>query len=399
MEFEYKGVDLKGASVNGHIHSDSKSLAMAALKKKQITVFDIREKRASSSKATFSNSKVSNEDLVFLTSELSILLTNGIKIDKALKMLTKVKAGTAVGKVIEEISLSLTKGSTISSAFAQFPQYFSFLYINLVEIGEKTGTLKDVFRELEKDLKFRSQIKKRVAQALIYPLIILFVCISAIVFIFNFVVPTMGGIFESREVIPFYTQFILDTSDWLINYQLYLLLGIVLVIAAIIHYWEQPLFKQAFQKVTMKLPLVGRVYEEVERVNFTSAVKLMLSSGLKVNQALELAIGNLSSEKFKDEIRLCVDELKGGGKLNESLSQSSLFPVYYQSLIEVGEETAELENVFGEIVERSKDSFESTVTQVLNMLEPLLIIVLGLIVGGVVVTLMLSITSVNDVGF
>ncbi|TPH18975.1 type II secretion system F family protein [Litorilituus lipolyticus] len=397
MKFTYQAIAKNGSKISGVCSADSKEQALAVVSKNGGFVTEIKavndEKLLS-----VSSGKVSSDDLEFLTSELSILLNNGIKIDKALSMLAKVKQGSAIGEMISGISEHLGKGGSLSEAFEQYPQYFSSLYINLINIGEKTATLKGVFSELAKDLKFKGQIKKRLTQALIYPSVIFFVCISSILFIFNYVVPSMASIFEGRDNIPFYTQFILDASDWLIAYQFNLLVAVVILIYVVIKLWQQPQFKSKMQKLLMKMPVVGPVYLEVERVNYTSAVKLMLKSGLKINQALEYAIGNIANEEIKQELEFAVNELKGGGSLNQVLSGSKLFPTYYQSLIEVGEETAELESVFSEIVERSKNAFEAKVTQMLNMLEPLLIVVMGLVVGGVVVTLMLSITSVNEVG-
>ena len=397
MKFSYQIIGKNGSKTSGMCFAASKEKAIEELSKSGGFVTQIK---LENDEKLFVDllSKVSSDDLEFLTSELSILLNNGIKIDKALSMLAKVKQGSAVGGMILEISESLGKGGSLSEAFGEYPQYFSNLYINLISIGEKTATLKSVFSELAKDLKFKGQIKKRLTQALIYPSVIFFVCISSILFIFNYVVPSMASIFEGRDNIPFYTQFILDASEWLIAYQLNLLVVITIFIYTAVQLWKKPQFKNRMQKILMKMPFLGSVYLEVERVNYTSAVKLMLKSGFKINQALEYAIGNLANEEIKQELEFAVSELQLGGSLNKVLSGSKLFPVYYQSLIEVGEETAELESVFSEIVERSKNSFEARVTQMLNMLEPLLIVVMGLVVGGVVVTLMLSITSVNEVG-
>ncbi|MGB1197714.1 MAG: type II secretion system F family protein [Thalassotalea sp.] len=397
MKFSYQAISKNGSKTSGFYTADTKEQAIEAISKSGDFVTKIQSVNDNKT-STGSSAKISSDDLEFLTSELSILLNNGIKIDKALSMLAKVKQDDAIGGMISKIFEYLGKGGSLSEAFGQYPQYFSNLYINLISIGERTASLKGVFSELAKDLKFKSEIKKRLTQAMIYPSVIFFVCISSILFIFNYVVPSMASIFEGRDNIPFYTQFILDASDWLIAYQFGLFTVLAICIYSLVKLWQQPQFKDRMQKILMKMPIIGLVYLEVERVNYTSAVKLMLKSGLKINQALEHAIGNLTNEEIKRELEYAVSELKGGDKLNQVLSGSKLFPTYYQSLIEVGEETAELDSVFSEIVERSKNSFEAKVTQMLNMLEPLLIVVMGLIVGGVVVTLMLSITSVNEVG-
>lgn len=396
MQFSYKCVSKGGNTIQGAIEAESSSAALAKLKAEGLVVVSIKPAKNSALKQK--SNKVTIRDLEFLTSELSILLSNGIKLDKALKMLAKVKSQTAVGKLISSLSDSISKGNHLYDAFAAYPQYFSPLYLNLLKIGEQTGELKKVFHELALDLKFKAELRKKITQALVYPTAILCVCIAAILFIFNFVVPSMSSIFEGRESIPFYTEFILDTSVWLQNYQFYLICIIAILIYLLKLGWENDKYQATLQEIAHKLPFFGSLIIEVERVNFTSAVSLMLKSGLKIDQAIFNAKDSLQSLELKRQIDFSIQELKRGNSLNDALSSSDLFPDFYRSLIEVGEETAELESVFTEIVSRSRNEFDSKIAQFLNLLEPVLILFMGLIVGGVVVTLMLSITSANDVG-
>mgnify|MGYP001005772364 CR=1 FL=1 len=396
MRFSYKCISKGGNTTQGEIEADSAALAINKLKNEGLLVVSIKPTK-SATKKQFSN-KVSLKDLEFLTAELSILLGNGIKLDKALKMLAKVKADSPVGNLINSLSNAISKGSHLADAFANYPQYFSPLYINLLKIGEQTGELKKVFYELALDLKFKAELKKRITQALVYPTAILCVCVASILFIFNFVVPSMSSIFEGRDTIPFYTQFILDTSTWLQQYQLYLLVGLVFFGYALKIGWQNPKYQSFLQELAFKLPFFGGLILEVERVNFTSAISLMLKSGLKIDQAVLNAKESLQSIELKRQVDFSLQELKRGSSLNQALSSSDIFPDFYRSLIEVGEETAELQSVFEEIVGRSRNEFDTKISQFLNLLEPLLILFMGLIVGGVVVTLMLSITSANDVG-
>ncbi|MDI4652085.1 MULTISPECIES: type II secretion system F family protein [Pseudoalteromonas] len=396
MQFTYKCISKAGNSIQGHIEAENTTSAIEKLKKDGLLVVSIKASKLNTSK--LESGKVTLKDLEFLTSELSILLGNGIKLDKALKMLAKAKSHTAAGELINSLSNSISKGNSLHVAFSAYPQYFSPLYLNLLKIGEKTGELKKVFYELAKDLKFKAELKKRITQALVYPSAILCVCIASILFIFNFVVPSMSSIFEGRDTIPIYTEIILNLSNWLQNYQFYLIaivffLGYLLKVG-----YSNNKYRDLIQEIAFKLPFLGSLMIEVERVNFTSAVSLMLKSGLKIDQALLNATDSIQSLDLKRQIEFSIQELKRGNSLNNALASSDIFPDFYRSLIEVGEETAELDSVFTEIVSRSRNEFDSKIAQFLNLLEPVLILFMGLIVGGVVVTLMLSITSANDVG-
>lgn len=396
MRFSYKCISKGGNSVTGEVEAEALASAVNKLKSEGLLVVSIKP-ISTKSQITF-NSKVSLRDLEFLTAELSILLGNGIKLDRALKMLARVKSDSPVGNLINDLSSLISRGQSLSQAFSSFPEYFSPLYINLLKIGEHTGELKTVFYELALDLKFKSSLKKKITQALVYPTAILCVCLASILFIFNFVVPSMSSIFEGRDTIPFYTQFILDMSAWLQQYQLYLIIVLLFVGYLLKRGWTNPKYQSTLQELAFKAPFFGGLILEVERVNFTSAISLMLKSGLKIDQALSNAKDSLQSVELKRQVDYSLQELKKGASLNHSLSTSDIFPEFYRSLIEVGEETAELNSVFSEIVSRSRNEFDSKITQFLNLLEPILILFMGLVVGGVVVTLMLSITSANDVG-
>jgi general secretion pathway protein F len=398
MVFSYKGVAKSGANVSGKVSADTYSEAMAQIKQKGILVSDIRE--ASSAKGlSLSSSSPSFDDFEYITSELSLLLKSGVKIDRALKILERAKAGTVTGDLIRKLSDKVNRGTPISKAFGEFPEFFDPLYVNLLKIAEETATLPTVFSNLSEDMKFSASLRRKVKGALAYPLVIMSVCILSVVFIFNFVVPNLAGIFEGATDLPVYTQIILNLSDFFINYQWYLAFALIALGIYAFQSRKQAWFKHTVEFIFSRTPVLKKLFMQLQRIKFSSSVVLMLQAGIKIEQAVSFACNNLQSMMLQKEINYALLSIKRGEGIANSFNASRLFNDYYLSLIEVGEETANLENVFSEIVERSRSEFESSITKYLNMLEPLLILLMGTIVGSVVVTMMLSITSVTDAGF
>ncbi|PCI59280.1 MAG: secretion system protein [Gammaproteobacteria bacterium] len=397
MLFKYKGIAQSGAQVNGIIDSSSKELAISELKQQQVLIISIAEAAPGSSLFT-KQSKPTYKDFEFITSELSLLLDNGVKIDKALSILAKAKVGSSAGFVVEAISAKINQGSSLAAAFAEFPDYFDGLYVNLIKIGEETATLPEVFSGLAINMKFKVALQQKIMQALTYPLVILSVCLLAIFFIFNFVVPNMAVMFREQEHLPFYTALILAISDWLVAYQHLLFIGVAIAITALYLNWQNPKFKKSRENLLADLPIIKSLFVQTERIKFCSGVLLMLKAGIKIDNAVALACGNVKSSLLQKEINFSLKEIKQGQPIAKALSSSSLFPDFYLSLIEVGEQSGKLDTVFNEITTRSRTEFDLSVSRLINIIEPLLILVMGGIVGSVVVTMMLSITSVNDIG-
>lgn len=398
MVFRYVGVAKSGASVKGTVSAESYSEAITSLKNKGILVSSLNEASYKSS-GFLSKSEPSFGDFEYITSELSLLLSSGVRIDRALKILERAKAGTVTGEVIKKLSDNLNKGESLSQAFSAYPDFFDELYINLLKIAEETANLPKVFGGLSSDMKFKVELMRKIKSALAYPIVILSVCILSILFIFNFVVPNMASMFADAENLPVYTTLILGLSDFFINYQIYLGGGLLACGGYIYSIRKSKSFVQFKENALSKLPILSSFFMKSQRIQFCSSVVLMLKSGVKIEQAVAYACNNVKSSLLQKELSFALQSIRRGDGIAEALSASRLFPDYYLSLIEVGEESANLGEVFDEISTRSKTDFESSVERALNLFEPLLILVMGGIVGSVVVTMMLSITSVTDVGF
>lgn len=397
--FQYQGFDNSGANVSGEIAASNAEEAGKLLRQQGVFVKTLKPVSLQRSGIKFFAAKLNLKDLEFLTTELSVLLDAGLKIDKGLELLRQNNRKPAMAELLDKLCKSVRSGRQFSQALKETdPVLFDPLFINLVSIGEATGQLSEVFRNLAADLAFKRDLQQKVTQALMYPLVICLVCVVSILFIFNYVVPNLAVMFEGREDLPIYTSLLLAASAWMTKYQWYLLVVIVLASFVVRQSLQNPDVRQRFARWQLQIPLLKQGVHLVERIRFNSGLTMMLSAGVAIDTALELSAGNVRNPLLQRELLIALQKIKRGEKLSFALRQTALYPDFFASLLAVGEESGELGRIFKEIAERSQREFSSWVTRLTSLLEPLLIIVMGGIVGGVVVIMMLSITATTNAG-
>ena len=398
--FKYQAYDRQGAKFKGEVQADTKNSALVDLQNQGMMVRSLTEKlEISGTQLSFGKQKVSLQDLEYLTSELSLLLKNGVKIDKGLAIISQNSQVGPVGKLVNNLLTGVRRGLPLSETMQNEGDIFSALYVNLVRLGEASGNLPMVFDRLSKDLRFQRELRDKIIQALTYPMIIFMVCVLCIVFVFNYIVPQMSGLFSGISDLPDYTVALLNVSAWFQQYQWFALIGIVGSVIALLSLRKRPKWQARFSAWSMKTPLFKTMLLFAEQIRFNSALAMMSESGVVLDKAMALAAESISNSQLKQDMLVAQQKIRKGTRLSEALSRSPLFPSFSISLLEVGEESGDLSPVFDELSSRSKTQFENAINKITSVLEPLLILVMGGIVGSVVVTMLLSIVAVNDIGF
>ena len=397
--FHYTAYDNAGTRVDGQIEAPTIERAKALLQQQQLMVMSVAEGKVLAEQIHFfARRKVNARELEYLTSELSLLLNSGVTIDRGLSVLRRNTTSAPQAKLVASLHDAVRRGDSLSEAMSADDGVFSPLYVNLIKLGESSGTLPKVFERLAEDIKFQSELKSKILQALTYPAVVLAVCVLSIVFIFNYIVPQMSGLFYGLPEIPPYTAVLLGVSEWMISYQWYLLGSIIAVVCFVVWFFKTPNGARKMDEIFFQIPGLNRVFVLVERIRFNTAISMMLASGILIDRCLEMAVGNVKNHVIRQTLVVAKERVKKGEPLARVLSMSPLYPDFSISLIEVGEESGQLEPVFKELSARARREFEGWVERFTTLLEPILILFMGVIVGGVVVTMLLSIVSVNDIG-
>jgi general secretion pathway protein F len=399
--FSYKAYDSEGVVVDGQIDAETLIEAKNILVKKKLKPVSVAIKTTESSNSLsfLQNKSVTLDDIEFITAELSLLLDSGVKIDKALAVLAKAKSGSPLSDLLTKLTNDVRKGLPLSTAMQTHDKHFDKLYINLVMIGESSGNLPEVFAGLAKDLKYRKELKSKITQAITYPAVIFFVCVISVLFIFNFIVPKLSVMFADSAELPYYTEVLLGVSNWIQSYQIHLLAFIIIGVVAMKWALNEGYFANKFDEILLYTPLLKTTVSLIERIRFSSSMALMLGAGVKLDQALDLSVGSIKNDLLTQNLSKVRDKVRKGDSITVSLAQSHFFPNLYMSLIEVGEESGNMATVFDEIANRSRTQFNHWTERMTSLIEPLMILFMGGIVGTVVVVMLMSIVSVNEIGF
>lgn len=395
--FDYSGYDSSGGKIEGEIEAADEQVALLKLKSDGLLITKIALQE--SEHASFFKKRVTLKDIEFFTSELALLLASGVRIDKGIEIIKKNKANSSLSQLLKTISKDLKKGNSLSQACREHPQAFDRLYCNLIELGESSGNLAEVFADLAKDLKFKRELKSKVISSLTYPSVVFAVCVLSVFFIFNVIIPKMAVMFTDVDSLPWYTKVMLSLSDWVVANQTYLIVGTIISIVGIIKLLKTPEYQKKWQGLSLKLPVIGNAVINLERIRFNNGLAMMIKAGVPIDQSLKLANGSMKNHVLIKEMEIARTKIKRGANLTSSLKQTSIYPDFYVSLLEVGEESGNLEVVFREIAERSKSDFEQWSSRMTTLLEPLMILFMGGFIGTVVIIMLLSMVSVNQVGF
>lgn len=392
--FVYQAFDKNGVKLRGEILAENENEATRTLEKKGLLVAKMTRKPESFFKRGISLAQVEES-----TSQLATLLKNGLKIDRALQVLADTNSSSEIGVIWQQVIGSIKKGESLSDALRQRGDVFSTLYLEMVLIGESTGRLPEVFERLAENLSFQIALKKRVIQAASYPIFIFFVCIAAIWAIFNFVVPSMSSVFDSMETIPGHAQFLIDASAFVRSYQVHMVVLFVCVCATVSFMMRSKKHKDKLIQYFFNAPLVKTIIKKSDVIRFSTAMQLTLESGVSLSSSLMLSTKTVVDTNLKNRLSDAARQVTTGGSVAESLEKVKLLDDLSLSLLVVGEESGTLDNSFREISARARQTFEDWITKFTTLLEPALILFMGGIVGGVVVSMLLSIVSINNVSF
>lgn len=390
--WQYEALDNNGGRVKGRVKADNKIAALLVISQQQLTPLKVMPLQVSD--GFFK--RISASELEQFTSELSILLRNGVQLDRALEMMAQANPNATVAALLTDLTEQVRAGTPLNQAFSRYSRYFDNLYCEMVRIGEESGKLAETLERLTQNLKFQNELRSKVTQALVYPGFILAVCLMSLFAIFNFIVPSMEGLFTNRQDIPAYTAFLLSASAFVRENQIIILVVTLGAILLLLSSSRKPWFRKIMLGVAVKTPLISKGLLLSERIRFVSAMQLMLQSGLPLSQSLHFAQGVFVNPAFGLQVRRVKEDIGHGKMLSQSLATTDLLEPIMMSLIIVGEESGKLETVFAEINTRARWRFEQWALKLTSMLEPLLIIIMGGLVGSVVVTMLLSIVSTSD---
>jgi general secretion pathway protein F len=402
--FTYKAVNSLGETEEGIRDAVDEQLLIAALQSEGY--IPIRVKPANSRSFLglglgTRQSKLSQKDIALLTGELATLLESGLPLDKSLMVLMDLtEDNERLSKVIAKVLEKVKGGASLADALEQQAGIFTKFYLNMIRAGEAGGSLDDVLKRLSDYLERSQELKDTVSTALIYPAILLVMSLASLFVMLTFVVPQFTEMFESAgKALPVSTQIVVGLANWLQSYWWALLVGIVSISSYMKFQLADPIKKKVWDGRFLKLPLAGTIITNKETANISRTLGTLLGNGVSILAALIIVRETVDNLVLAAAIQDAEEQLKQGKHLSDALLEKRLFPKMAMQMIKMGEETGRLEEMLLRVAAIYDKQLRVAIQRLLAFLEPALIITLGLMIAGIIVSILLAILSVNDLAF
>jgi len=350
-------------------------------------------------KNAFSLSKksINSNQLLAFTEQLATLVKAKLPVDHALRIFRDLSEHENVRNMSASLLEDVEAGNDLSSALEKQKSIFSPYYINMVRASEAGGNLEIGLTRMHEYLESAKTMRDKLISSLIYPMILIVVAMASILVIMTFVVPKITELFEgSEELLPLSTKMVISVSKFVSSYWWLLLVVLILAGFLIRYLFTSPRYRKFWDAKLVKLPVFGDLLVKHETAKFTSSLGSLLSNGVPVLSALPIAKANLTNSLFLDNISRAMEQFKEGKSLFHTLSMAKLFPSLALQMIKVGEETGELDNMLKRVSEIYEKETSNAMQRLVNLFEPAIIILLGVVIGGIIVSILLGMVSIND---
>jgi general secretion pathway protein F len=398
--YEYKGVTVRGKKVSGVQDGEGLKAVRAKLKKEGVVVLEIREggglRARGSREIRFGSRRVRLEDLANATRQLSTLLSSGLPLMDALTVLVEQEEAAGLKSALSSVRDAVREGASLADALKANPKAFSQLYMNMVSAGEASGTLEITLDRLADFLDEQVRFRGRFAAALAYPALMTVIGVGVLFFLFAFVMPRVVGMFEDmRQQLPFITLALL----WVVKF-LSTLWWAILIVAGGAAYYLRRYFSTVAGKAwldanLLRLPVFGSLIRMIAVSRFTRTLGTLLQSGVPALTALDIVRSVVGNTVLAEAIQKARENVREGEPIADPLRRSGLFPPVVVQMVAVGEKSGELEKMLLKISDSFDRTVETRITALMSLLEPVIILVMGLVVGFIVVAILLPILQMS----
>jgi type IV pilus assembly protein PilC len=385
--FAYTARSLNGELKSSTLEAPSRVDVVAQLRRQRLIVVKIDEEKKRERQGS-----VKTKDNVILTRQFSTMINAGLPLVQALDILSKQSENKALQEVTRQVVYDVESGNTVADALAKHPKAFTELYTNMVAAGEAGGILDTILMRLATFLEKNDALVGKVKSAMVYPMVIMSVAAIAIVVLLIFVIPTFESMFASVNLaLPLPTRVVIGLSNFLQSYWWMCGLagwGVVLLLK---NYYKTPGGKLNIDKLMLKLPILGDVLRKSSVSRFTRTLGTLISSGVSILDGLEITAKTAGNRVIHDAIMESRASIAGGDTISAPLAKSEVFPPMVISMIAVGEQTGGLDEMLTKIADFYDTEVDTAVSGLLSLMEPVMIVVLGVVVGGMVVAMYLPI--------
>jgi type IV pilus assembly protein PilC len=385
-----------GREIRNTLDAMSEQAAIASLLNKNLLVVSIQEKVGRKGKTA--GGSVPLADLVVFTRQLATMLDAGLAMVQSLQALAEQTSNKVMRDVIKDVCTRVEGGDSFSQALVKHPKVFTRLYVCMVDAGEKGGLLAEILARLATFLENTARLRKKVKSAMMYPTVVTFVAITITIFLLVKVVPVFGEIFSGFGAkLPAPTQFLISLSDWLKKNLLYLIPAAGLLVYGWMAYIKTKQGREFWDRTRIKLPIFGHIAHKICLARFTRTLASLVRSGVPILEVLSIVANTCGNVVMEKAIRVAMTDIEKGDGISNALSKHPVFPTMIIRMMSAGEQTGKIDSMLERIADFLDEEIETTLSGLTSLIEPLLIVFLGVVVGGIVICMFLPIFKMSEI--
>lgn len=398
--FEYTALDAAGKERKGILEGDTPRQIRQQLREQQllpVVVAEVAQKEARRQRSFSLLRRVSPSDLALFTRQLATLVRAGLPLEESLLAVSQQTEKQRVQSIVLGVRARVMEGHTLAAGFAEFPRVFPEIYRATVAAGEQAGHLDNVLERLADYTESREQIRQKVLAAMLYPIVLTVMCFAIVSGLLVFVVPKVVAVFEtSKAKLPLITRVLIATSDFLRSYGIYLLIAGILVWILVGRWLRDPAARRRFHRLQLHMPMLGKLSRGFNTARFTRTFSILSASSVPVLEAMRIAGEVVTNLPMRDAVTDAAARVREGAPIGRSLAASRMFPPMTIHLISSGESSGELESMLERAAISQERELDGLMAAMVGLLGPLLIILMGAFVMGIVFAMLLPIFEMNQ---
>ncbi len=391
--FAWEGKDKAGKIVRGELRAGGASVVSATLRRQGILVTKVKKKSLRSTK------KISDKDITLFTRQLATMMKAGVPLLQSFDIVSKGNANPSVSKLIQDIRADVETGTSLNQAFRKYPLYFDPLFCNLVSAGEQAGILEDLLERLAVYKEKTQAIKGKIKSALFYPVSILGVAVIVTAVIMIWVVPAFKKVFESFGAdLPAPTLMVMAISDFTVKYW-YIIFGAMFAsLYLFFQAWRRsPQVQRTMDRLLLRLPIFGPVIRKATIARWTRTLATMFAAGVPLVESLDSVGGASGNSVYVDATRKIQTDVATGTSLTAAMQGTDVFPNMVLQMVAIGEESGALDSMLSKVADFFENEVDDAVESLSSLMEPIIMVILGVLIGGLVVAMYLPIFKLGSV--
>lgn len=391
--FAWEGKDKSGKNVKGEMRAGGEALVSATLRRQGILVSKVKKKSFSSGK------KITEKDITLFTRQLATMMKAGVPLLQSFEIVAKGHSNPSVAKLITDLRADVETGTSLNQAFRKFPLYFDALFCNLVGAGEQAGILEDLLTRLATYKEKTIAIKGKIKSALFYPISILVVAFVVTAVIMIFVVPAFKSVFTSFGAdLPAPTLIVMGISDFFVKWWYLIFGGLFAAFYFFFQTWKRSeKMQRTMDTLLLKAPVFGEVIRKATIARWTRTLATMFAAGVPLVESLDSVGGAAGNFVYQDATKRIQTEVSTGTSLTSAMQNSNVFPSMVTQMVAIGEESGALDQMLGKVADFYEDEVDEAVESLSSLMEPMIMVILGVLIGGLVIAMYLPIFKLGSV--